>query len=114
MFFVIYIFQETRNIIGKEIKEANIYSVFADTTPDISHQDRLALCVRYFNSRGKAVERLLEMEKRTDKTGLGTTSQIINILESNLLNSTLISFNPTILQVICPENTMGPMLNFRN
>ncbi|KAF0745139.1 Uncharacterized protein FWK35_00029818, partial [Aphis craccivora] len=72
----------TRNIIGKEIKEANIYSVFADTTPDISHQDRLALCVRYFNSRGKAVERLLEMEKGTDKTGLGTTSQIINILET--------------------------------
>ncbi|KAL4118970.1 hypothetical protein QTP88_011848 [Uroleucon formosanum] len=90
--FIELLAKETRNIIAKEIKEANIYSVSADTTPDISHQDRLAVCVRYVNSQGKAVERLLEMEKGTDKTGLGTASQIINILESNLLNPGLISF----------------------
>lgn len=90
--FIKLLAKETRNIIAKEIKEANIYSVSADTTPDISHQDRLAVCVRYVNSHGKAVERLLEMEKGTDKTGLGTASQIVKIFESNLLNPELISF----------------------
>jgi hypothetical protein len=38
--------------------------VSADTTPDLSHQDRLAVSVHYVNSQGKAVERLLEMEKK--------------------------------------------------
>jgi len=90
--FIELLGKETRNIIANEIKEANIYSVSADTTPDISHQDRLSVRIHYVNSQGKVVERLLEMEKGTDKSGLGTASQIINILESNLLNPGLISF----------------------
>ncbi|XP_065658807.1 uncharacterized protein LOC136083340 [Hydra vulgaris] len=68
------------------------FRVSADTTPDISHQDRLSVCVRYVNSQGKSVERLLEIEKGNDKTGLGLASQIVNILESNLLNPELIPF----------------------
>lgn len=47
----------------------------ADTTLDISHQDRLAVCVRNVNSQGKAIKRLLK---------------------SNFFNPE----NPTILQVI--------------
>ena len=63
-----------------------------DTPPDISHQDRLSVYVRYVNSQGKSVERLLEIEKGNNKTGLGTALQIVNILESNLFNPELTSF----------------------
>jgi len=50
--------------------------VSADTTPDITHEDRLAVCTRYVNNQGKAVERLLEISKGSDKTDLGTAKQI--------------------------------------
>lgn len=90
--FIELLANETRKIIVNEIKEANIYSISADTTPDISHEDRLAICTRYVNNQGKAVERLLEISKATDKTGLGTAKQIMNILENNTLNPGLITF----------------------
>lgn len=64
----------------------------ADSTPDISHEDSLAVCTRYVNNQGKAVEWLLEISKETDKTGLGTAKQIINTLENNTLNPGLITF----------------------
>ncbi|XP_065654947.1 uncharacterized protein LOC136081550 [Hydra vulgaris] len=44
------------------------------------------------HNQGKSVERLLEIEKGNDKTGSDTASQIVNILESNLLNPELIPF----------------------
>lgn len=50
---------EVKKIIIKEVQDANLYSVMADTTPDISHKDRLEVCVRYINNEGKATERLL-------------------------------------------------------
>ncbi|KAL4112340.1 hypothetical protein QTP88_016149 [Uroleucon formosanum] len=59
--FIELLANETRKIIVNEVKEAIIYSVSADTTPDITHEDRLAVCTRYVNNQGKAVERLLEI-----------------------------------------------------
>jgi len=44
--------------------------VLADTTPDITHEDHLAVFIRYVNNQDKAVERILEISKGTDKTGL--------------------------------------------
>lgn len=64
----------------------------ADTTPDISHKDRLAVCVRYINNEGKAMERLLEINEGIDKTGLGTAKQIVGILKKNTLNTDNLSF----------------------
>jgi len=90
--FIELLANETRKIIVNEVKEVIIYFVSADTTPDISHEDRIAVCTRYVNSQGQAVERLLEISKGTDKTGLGTAKQIINILENNTLNPELITF----------------------
>ena len=58
-----------------------------DKLPNYIH-----VCTRYVNSQGQAVERLLEISKGTDKTGLGTAKQIINILENNTLNPGLITF----------------------
>ncbi|KAL4120565.1 hypothetical protein QTP88_013235 [Uroleucon formosanum] len=71
---------EVRRIIVKEVQEASLFSVMTDTTPDNSHKDRLAVCLRYVNNNGKAIERLLEIAEGVDKTGLGTAKQIIEIL----------------------------------
>jgi len=49
--FIELLAKETRKIIAKEIKDANIYSVPTDATPDISHQDHLSVCVCYKNSQ---------------------------------------------------------------
>lgn len=64
----------------------------ADTTPDISNQDRLAICVRYVNNNGEATERLLEISEGIDKTGLGTAKQIVHILDKNGLSTDSIAF----------------------
>jgi len=74
---------ETKKFIVQEVQKANIFSVMADTTPDISNHDRLAICVRYVNDNGEATERLLDISEGLDKTGLGTAKQIIHILEKN-------------------------------
>lgn len=90
--FIDILAAETRNIVVQEILKANIFSVMADTTPDISNKDRLAVCVRYVNDNGEATERLLEISEGMDKTGLGTAKQIICILENNGLNTDNIAF----------------------
>jgi len=59
-----------------------MYSVLADTTPDVSHKDQLAICVRYVDSFGKISERLLEFCKAIDKTGFGVATKIHNVLEN--------------------------------
>jgi len=83
---------ETRKCIVQEVQKANIFSVMADTTPDISNQDRLAICVRYVNNNGEATERLLEISEGIDKTGLGTAKQIVHILDKNGLSTDSIAF----------------------
>lgn len=51
--FIEMLGNETQRLIINEVKEASFFSIMADTTPDISHKDRLAVCVRYVNSKGK-------------------------------------------------------------
>lgn len=52
---------ETRNRVIEEVKNAEIYSVLADTIPDITYQDRLEIWVRYVNNNGNVKERLLDI-----------------------------------------------------
>jgi hypothetical protein len=76
---------EVRRIIVKEVQEASLFSVMADTIPDNSHKDQLAVCLRFVNNNGKAIERLLKITEGVDKTGLGTAKQIIDILNKHSL-----------------------------
>ncbi|KAL4091808.1 hypothetical protein QTP88_026437 [Uroleucon formosanum] len=85
--FIDILSKEVRRIIVKEVQEASLFSVMADTTPDNSHKDRLAVCLRYVNNNGKAIERLLEIAEGVDKTGLGTAKQIIEILTQHSLGT---------------------------
>ncbi|KAL4098192.1 hypothetical protein QTP88_022840 [Uroleucon formosanum] len=90
--FIELLSSETRNRVIEEVKNAEIYSVLADTTPDITHQDRLAICVRYVNNNGNVKERLLEINECTNKTGFGIAKNIYDTLVRNELNPDFIAF----------------------
>lgn len=87
--FIDILANETRKCIVQKVQKANIFSVMADTTPDLSNQDRLAICVRYVD---EATERLLEIAEGIDKTSLRTAKQITHILEKNGLSTDGIAF----------------------
>lgn len=66
-----------------------------DTTPNIARSDHLVICLRNVNNEGKATERLLEIVKTvkgTDKTGLVTAKQILEVLVKNALNTNNLAF----------------------
>lgn len=70
-----YLLWNKKKIIN-EVNEAKMYSVMADTTPGLSKRDKISVCVRYVDSSGKVLERLIELLKVTDKTGKGTAQNI--------------------------------------
>ena len=72
--------------ITKEIKEAEMYSVIADTTPDVSHKDRLAIACRYVDAKGQPRERLISLTETKDNTGEGGADEIIEKLNKHEMN----------------------------
>lgn len=48
-----------------------MYSVMADTTPDLSNRDQMSVCVRYVDTNSKVWERFIEITETQDKTGKG-------------------------------------------
>lgn len=69
--FIQLLATETKKSIVHDIIEAGIYSVMADTTPDLSNRDQMSVCVRYLDSNAKVWERLIEITEANDKTGKG-------------------------------------------
>ena len=67
--FIELLANDVRSKIKEEVHTAGIYSIMADTTPDTSNKDRLAVAVRYVNPEGYARKRLLEVKETMDKTG---------------------------------------------
>ena len=63
-----------------EIKDAGMYSVMADTTPDVSHKDRLAIACCYVDKIGQPRKRLVSLTEAKDKTGEGGATEIIESL----------------------------------
>ena len=57
--FIELIGHEVQQHIVQEIKDAGMYSVMADTTPHVSHNDRLAIACRYVDKIGQPRERLV-------------------------------------------------------
>ena len=86
------------NIRGKvkeEVNQSKMYSVMADTTPDTSNKNRLAVPVRYVKEDGSSFavkERLLEVKETTDKTGSGQASDILKSLEDRGLKTSELVF----------------------
>ncbi|XP_022161824.1 uncharacterized protein LOC111027719 [Myzus persicae] len=90
--FIELLSSETSNRVIEEVKNEEMYSVLADTTSDITHQYRLAICVRYVNNNGNIKERLLGINEYTDKTGFGIGKNVYDTLVRNELNPDFIAF----------------------
>lgn len=50
-------------IIRTKISQSGQFSVMADTTPNLSHTDRLSVVVRFVNNEGTTEESLLKSVK---------------------------------------------------
>ena len=72
-----------------------MFSVMADTTPDTSKKDRLAVAVRYVKEDSSTFvvkERLLEIRETTEKTGIGQANDIFESLDGNGLATSNLVF----------------------
>ena len=69
-----------------------LFGVYADTTPDLSRKDQLAVVCRYVNEDDDSKERLLCIKSTTSKTGAGTADEIITTLNSHALNTNELCF----------------------
>lgn len=84
--FIELIGRQVQKQVREEIKEAGMYSVMADTTPDVSHKDRLAVACRYVDANGQPRERLISLTEAKDKTGEGGAEEIIQALNKHEMN----------------------------
>lgn len=81
--FIKILADETRKCILEEVDKAEMFSVMADTTPDVSHKDRLVVNLRYVNEEGLPVEKFLSMVEIKDKTGEGHAEKILDVLKTH-------------------------------
>lgn len=81
-----FLARDVRSKVKKEIDDAKMFSVSADTTPDAANQDRMIVAARYVASDGIARERTVEMKECKDKHGEKMAKSILNSLESNQIN----------------------------
>ncbi|XP_008178186.1 uncharacterized protein LOC103307722 [Acyrthosiphon pisum] len=90
--FIELLAAENRQTIIQEIQNSELFAVMADTTPDISMKDQLAVCLRYVDQKGITNERLLDVVESTDKTGYGTAKSIYNCLIKYEINTDNVAF----------------------
>ena len=70
-----------RRQVVTEVKAARYFSIMADETTDFSHQEQLAVCVRYVQ-REAVFERFLCFELAPDLTGKGLAAQLLSVLDA--------------------------------
>ena len=85
--FITLLEKALRGKVIEEVKYAGMFSVMADTTPDEEHTNRLSVVQRYVNATGKPTERLLDLSKTEDKTGLGQARDILSTITRCGLNT---------------------------
>lgn len=90
--FIKLLEKELRGKVIEEVKCAGMFSVMADTTPDEEHTDRLSVVLRYVSATGKPTERLLDLSKTEDKTGLGQAQDILSTIKRCGLNTDSLCF----------------------
>ena len=84
--FIQLIGNQIQQRVIENIKDAGMYSVMADTTPDVSHKDRLAIACRYVDKKGQPRERLLSLTEAKLKTGEGGATEIVPSLTKHGMN----------------------------
>ena len=68
---------EVKEKIVTDIKDAGIFSIMADTTPDLNHKDQMSVICRYVYQDGAVHECLLDLKEVREKTGHGQATAII-------------------------------------
>ena len=69
-----------------------MFSVLSDTTPDVTHIDRISFAIRFVARYGSPRERLIEIKKIKDKRSVGHAKAILQTVEKKGLDSDLIAF----------------------
>ena len=69
-----------------------MFSVLADTTPDVTHIDHISCAVRFVACHGYPRKRLIEVKEIKDKKGVGHAKAILQMVEKKGLESDLIAF----------------------
>lgn len=69
-----------------KVSQSGQFSVMTNTTPDLSHADRLSVIVRFVNSEGTIENKLLEISKALNKTGVEIANNILGALQKSELN----------------------------
>jgi hypothetical protein len=72
---------------------AGMFAVMADTTPDVSNKDQLAVAVRYLVTNNHPVERLVQVKEATDKTGEGMANEILSSLAECKIDNSIVTFS---------------------
>ncbi|CAB4011746.1 zinc finger MYM-type 1-like [Paramuricea clavata] len=83
---------EVNEKITNDIKDAGVFSIMADTTPDVSHKDQMSVICRYVDHDGAVHERLLDLKEVREKTGEGQATAIIQSVDQNGLDNKSIAF----------------------
>lgn len=84
--FITILASSVNKVIKAKVRESGQFSVMADTTPDLSHTDRLSVVVRFVNNEVSAEERLIEVREALNKTGVGMANDILETLQKNELD----------------------------
>lgn len=58
--FIVLMAKKVSNSITEELKKCKYFSMIVDSTPDIAHNDQLALIIRYVQQDGVPIERFLK------------------------------------------------------
>ena len=90
--FLTLLGQEVKGKIVKGIKDAEVFSIMSDTTPDVSHKDQMSVICRYVNHDGTVHERLLDLKEVRDKTGRGQATATIQSVDQSGLDNGNIAF----------------------
>ncbi|CAI6358417.1 unnamed protein product [Macrosiphum euphorbiae] len=75
--------KKLKHNIVKELKISKYFSISIDSTPDISHVDKLSFMVRYVLETGLPVERFLCFVSNPGHKALDLTNAITNTLKSH-------------------------------
>ena len=75
---------DVRQRIVDEIKKASMFGFSAETAPNLSKRDQMAVVCRYVNADGDPKERLLSIKSTASKKGDDAADEIITTLNSHI------------------------------
>ncbi|XP_025422923.1 zinc finger MYM-type protein 1-like [Sipha flava] len=78
--------KKVKEVIINDIKKRKYYSIFIDSTPDITHSDQLAFILRYVSNEGVPIERFLEFIPKVGHKSLEIAETVIKTIENLKLN----------------------------